>query len=109
MERPKISLCIAVGDDLTLFQSTLEFLSKQSLPNDEWELLVFDSTTDAWPLVKSYQHKMDINYFSYPACSSINEGFDTAEGEAVIEILPGSSPDPKTLEKFCHDMQKQFR
>jgi len=93
----KVSLCLSGVNQSLLFSRALHCLSRQSMPKDEWELIVIDDfgSEDWESLLEPYREAINIRYFRLERDEDrtgwrclpvgINFAFSQARGEILME------------------------
>lgn len=89
---PKYSIIIPVKDRETNLACCLEALVRQTLPKEEWEVIVTDESKEVpWRAINTYKDELNLIYLLGP-CLTGNPGLaknwavHNAEGEALIFI-----------------------
>ena len=92
-----ISLTLTGYNQSKLFERSLIYLARQTLPPEKWELIVVDDcSSEDWPaLLASYQDKIDIKYIRLIhakgwRCCEV--GYNRAFSEAKFDILASTNP-----------------
>lgn len=98
----KVSIVMSLKNRTNFLRFTLETLIRQTMPKDDWELVVVDdgSTEDICKFLESYSDRINIKYlkidnkkseipiWSHTPSLSNNVGFKNAEGEVIVICGP---------------------
>ncbi|MEO8882400.1 MAG: glycosyltransferase family 2 protein [Devosia sp.] len=94
---------------------TLDSLTTQDFPADQWELIAVDnnSTDDTLAILESYRDKLPIKPFRHPVpgkSGALNKALDLAQGDLVIFTDDDIEADPNWLGKMvaCATANPEF-
>lgn len=114
--RPDISIIIPTYNRPELLQRTLLTLSTQSLPVEQFEVIVCDdgSTREVLPVVRSVEAELDIRYAYQPdrgfrAAAARNMGIALARGAVCLFVDDGLLLGRRCLEEHLRSHQQSER
>src|SRR5437879_49387 len=100
----RLSVLIPVYDRRAQLAQCLEALARQTLPREEFEVIVCDDGSDDQPetLAADFASALDLKFVRRPhanRAAALNGGFEAARGDVIVFTDSDMVPTPSLLEK----------
>ena len=105
-QTPRVSVVVPTYDRSAMLRQTLKQLTRQSIPADEFEVIVSDdgSTDDTKSVVDEFSDRLHISYtfqedLGFRAATARNQGARLASAPLLVFLDTGALPGPGFLEE----------